>query len=55
MILHTYVTGEGDPFVFLHSGGMTGATEYEEQRDFFIKRSGHSPRFAWSREVSRDD
>lgn len=38
MILHTNVLGEGDPLVLIHSGGMTGLTEYEEQSDYFSKR-----------------
>ncbi|WP_411334397.1 alpha/beta fold hydrolase [Metabacillus indicus] len=35
MILHTYVSGEGEPLVLIHSGGMTGDTEYNEQSEFF--------------------
>lgn len=38
MILHTTITGEGDPLVLIHSGGMTGLTEYEEQSDYFSSR-----------------
>ena len=38
MILHTNVLGEGDPLVLIHSGGMTGSTEYEEQSVYFSKR-----------------
>ncbi len=45
MILHTYISGEGEPIVLLHSGGMTGLVEYEEQVAFFsrTKLSSHSP------------
>ncbi|MFC4323102.1 alpha/beta fold hydrolase [Litchfieldia salsa] len=35
MILHTNITGEGEPLVLIHSGGMTGLTEYQEQADYF--------------------
>ncbi|MBP3951554.1 alpha/beta fold hydrolase [Bacillus suaedae] len=35
MILHTTINGEGEPLVLIHSGGMTGHTEYEEQSDYF--------------------
>lgn len=35
MILHTNITGEGEPFVLIHSGGMTGLTEYEAQSEYF--------------------
>lgn len=38
MILHTEITGEGHPLVLIHSGGMSGASEYEEQRDFFAAK-----------------
>lgn len=38
MILHTNVKGEGDPLVLIHSGGMTGSTEYEEQSDYFSRK-----------------
>ena len=38
MRLHTEITGEGVPLFLLHSGGMTGASEYEEQAEFFAKR-----------------
>lgn len=33
MILHTNVMRDGNPLVLVHSGGMTGLTEYEEQAD----------------------
>lgn len=39
MILHTTVTGEGDPLVLIHSGGMTGLTEYEEQSEYFSSKN----------------
>ena len=39
MILHTTITGEGEPLVLIHSGGMTGLTEYEEQTEFFSSRN----------------
>lgn len=35
MILHTHISGEGEPIVLLHSGGMTGLVEFEEQVEFF--------------------
>ncbi|TYS58112.1 alpha/beta hydrolase [Sutcliffiella horikoshii] len=39
MILHTNIVGEGEPLVLIHSGGMTGLTEYDEQSDFFSARN----------------
>ena len=39
MILHTSISGEGFPLVLIHSGGMTGLTEYEEQSVFFSQRN----------------
>lgn len=39
MILHANISGAGEPIVFLHSGGMTGLTEFEEQTEFFKKES----------------
>lgn len=39
MILHTNITGEGEPLVLIHSGGMTGLTEYEEQANFFSSKN----------------
>lgn len=35
MILHTEVTGQGAPLVFLHTGLQTGLTDFEQQADFF--------------------
>lgn len=35
MILNTYISGKGEPILLVHSGGMTGLTEYEEQKDYF--------------------
>ena len=35
MILFTHISGEGEQIVLLHSGGMTGLVEYEEQVAFF--------------------
>ena len=35
MILHAHISGEGEPIVLLHSGGMTGLVEYEEQAKTF--------------------
>ncbi|MDW3036963.1 MULTISPECIES: alpha/beta fold hydrolase [Bacillus cereus group] len=35
MILHTHISGEGEPIILLHSGGMTGLVEYEEQAALF--------------------
>ncbi|KAB2331909.1 alpha/beta fold hydrolase [Bacillus mesophilum] len=35
MILHTSITGDGEPIVLIHSGGMTGVTEYKEQTEYF--------------------
>jgi esterase len=31
--------GEGIPLVLIHSGGMTGLTEYEEQNDYFLSKN----------------
>lgn len=39
MILHTNAIGEGVPLVLIHSGGMTGLTEYEEQSDYFSNKN----------------
>lgn len=39
MKLHTSISGEGFPLVLIHSGGMTGLTEYEEQSEFFSQRN----------------
>lgn len=39
MILHTNITGQGDPLIFLHSGGMSGLTEYEEQSGYFTSQN----------------
>lgn len=39
MILHTHISGEGEPIVFLHSGGMTGLVEFEEQVEFFREKN----------------
>ncbi len=39
MILHTNIVGEGEPLVLIHSGGMTGLTEYHEQSEFFSARN----------------
>ncbi|MGN4422921.1 alpha/beta fold hydrolase [Bacillus cereus group sp. MYBK30-1] len=38
MILHTHISGEGEPIVLLHSGGMTGLVEFEEQAEFFTEK-----------------
>ncbi|WP_439876082.1 alpha/beta fold hydrolase [Bacillus mycoides] len=38
MILHTHISGEGEPIVLLHSGGMTGLVEFEEQVKFFTEK-----------------
>ncbi|MDQ0268328.1 pimeloyl-ACP methyl ester carboxylesterase [Cytobacillus purgationiresistens] len=38
MILHTDIQGTGEPLVLIHSGGMTGGTEYTEQSDYFSKK-----------------
>ncbi|MGD6833100.1 alpha/beta fold hydrolase [Sutcliffiella halmapala] len=38
MILHTDVSGAGQPLILIHSGGMSGSSEYEEQRDFFTEK-----------------
>ncbi len=35
MILHTDMTGQGAPLVFLHTGLQTGLTDFEQQADFF--------------------
>lgn len=39
MILHTHISGEGEPIMLIHSGGMTGLTEYTEQAEFFSSRN----------------
>ena len=39
MILHTHISGEGEPIILLHSGGMTGLVEYEEQVAFFREQN----------------
>ncbi|MDF9558636.1 alpha/beta hydrolase [Bacillus tropicus] len=39
MILYTHILGEGEPIVLLHSGGMTGLVEYEEQAAFFQEQN----------------
>ncbi|WP_433958148.1 alpha/beta fold hydrolase [Cytobacillus horneckiae] len=39
MILHTEINGNGQPIVLIHSGGMTGETEYIEQSQYFEKRN----------------
>lgn len=39
MILHTHISGEGEPMVLLHSGGMTGLVEFEEQVAFFQEQN----------------
>lgn len=38
MILHTTISGRGEPLVLIHSGGMTGNVEYEEQSQCFSTR-----------------
>lgn len=38
MILHTEIAGHGQPLVLLHSGGMTGTTEYMEQTEYLVKK-----------------
>lgn len=38
MILHTEISGHGKPLVLLHSGGMTGTTEYMEQTEYFVTK-----------------
>lgn len=38
MILHTNISGEGEPIVLLHSGGMTGLEEFDEQVAFFREK-----------------
>ncbi|WP_144510446.1 alpha/beta fold hydrolase [Bacillus sp. FJAT-22090] len=35
MILHTNVTGNGEPIVFLHTGLQTGLTDFIFQREYF--------------------
>lgn len=35
MILHTEVTGKGEPIVFLHTGLQTGKTELGVQKEYF--------------------
>ncbi|TXR84846.1 MULTISPECIES: alpha/beta fold hydrolase [Bacillus cereus group] len=39
MILFTHISGEGEQIVLLHSGGMTGLVEYEEQVAFFREQN----------------
>ncbi|AFQ12445.1 TPA: alpha/beta hydrolase [Bacillus pacificus] len=39
MILHAHISGEGEPIILLHSGGMTGLVEYEEQVAFFREQN----------------
>lgn len=39
MILHTHISGEGEPIVLLHSGGMTGLVEFEEQVEFLKEKN----------------
>ena len=38
MILHTTEEGQGTAIVLLHSGGMTGDSEYEEQSSYLAER-----------------
>lgn len=35
MILHTEVSGDGEPIVFLHTGLQTGLTDFIYQREYF--------------------
>lgn len=35
MILHTEITGDGEPLVFLHTGLQTGKTELSLQKNYF--------------------
>src|SRR5690625_4487869 len=37
VILHTNISGQGDPIVFLHTGLQTALVDYEAQQEFFIK------------------
>ncbi|MGE7888410.1 alpha/beta fold hydrolase [Bacillus cereus] len=39
MILHTHISGEGEAIMLLHSGGMTGLVEFEEQVAFFREQN----------------
>ncbi|MGD7053399.1 alpha/beta fold hydrolase [Sutcliffiella horikoshii] len=39
MILHTNISGEGEPLILMHSGGMSGLTEYQEQGEYFSTRN----------------
>ncbi|MBM7578590.1 alpha/beta fold hydrolase [Jeotgalibacillus terrae] len=39
MILNTHITGDGEPLILIHSGGMTGLTEYQEQSEYFSVRN----------------
>ncbi|MFD2045293.1 alpha/beta fold hydrolase [Ornithinibacillus salinisoli] len=39
MILHTNICGDGDPLILIHSGGMTGLTEFQEQNEYFSTRN----------------
>ena len=38
MILHTNISGNGVPMVFLHSGLQTGDTDFEFQKEYFAKK-----------------
>ncbi|MBM7706822.1 pimeloyl-ACP methyl ester carboxylesterase [Chryseomicrobium aureum] len=38
MILHTTEEGQGTAIVLIHSGGMTGDSEYEEQSSYLAER-----------------
>ncbi len=35
MLLHTEISGDGEPIVFLHTGLQTGLTDFEHQREYF--------------------
>src|SRR5699024_8092951 len=34
-MLHTETFGQGEVLLFLHSGGETGRTDYQDQKNFF--------------------